>query len=128
MSPRALLLEDDPVLNQLFRQTLERAGVQVVTTFSVQDAESALLRQGPFDLLLVDMQLPDGTGIAFLRRHRNLIDEQGAQVIILTAEPRFRDEAEELGFEFYLEKPVSLVMLQRMVARLLGLSLPPQGT
>lgn len=124
MVRKALLLEDNPALHQLFRQVLEQTGLQVVATSLVQEAEEALHRYGPFDLLLVDMQLPDGTGLAFLRRHRVEFQREGVQVIILTAEPRFRYEAEEMGFEFYLEKPVSLVMLQRMVARLLGLSPP----
>ncbi len=124
MTLRALLLEDDPALHRLFRQTLQNLGLQVSSAYSLQEAEQVWQRQGPFDLLLVDMQLPDGTGLAFLRRHRDQVQREGVQVVILTAEPRFRYEAEDMGFEFYLEKPVSLVMLQRMVARLLGLSPP----
>lgn len=122
MSHRALLLEDDPALHRLFRQTLQGLGLQVFSAYSLQEAHQVWQRSGPFDLLLVDMQLPDGTGLAFLRQYRTELLREGVQVVILTAEPRFRYEAEEMGFEFYLEKPVSLVMLQRMVARLLGLS------
>ncbi len=124
MPQRALLLEDDPGLHRLFCQTLQGLGLQVSSAHSLQEAHQVWQRFGPFDLLLVDMQLPDGTGLAFLRQYRTELLREGVQVVILTAEPRFRYEAEEMGFEFYLEKPVSLVMLQRMVARLLGLSPP----
>ncbi len=119
--PRALVLEDEPLLNRMFGQVLRQLSLDVFQAQTLAHAEALLRQHRPFQLVLADMQLPDGVSLTLLQRLAQQLREDGTQVIILTAEPRFRDLAEQMGFEYYLEKPVSLEMLRHFVARVLNL-------
>lgn len=126
MGPRkALVLEDEPLLNRMFRKSLEQLGLQVWSATTVREAEALWRQHRPMALMLLDVQLPDGVSLELLRRYSEILRQEGTQVILLTAEPRYRHEAEEMGLEFFLEKPVSLAMLRHLVARLLQLPFVP---
>ena len=62
MSTRLLLLEDDPAIARTVAYALERDGLQVTHCLLVQDARQQMQRQ-PFDLLVLDVGLPDGCGL-----------------------------------------------------------------
>ena len=100
---RLLLLEDDITLGDGLRDFLRSEGhvVEWITTL----AETKGLAQEAFDLLLVDWNLPDGSGtdwIARLRRQGNV-----TPALILTARDRLSDRIEGLdcGADDYLVKP-----------------------
>ena len=69
MSTRLLLLEDDPAIARTVAYALERDGLQVTHCLLVQDARQQMQRQ-PFDLLVLDVGLPDGSGLDLLRELR----------------------------------------------------------
>jgi two-component system catabolic regulation response regulator CreB len=70
MSTRLLLLEDDPAIARTVAYTLERDGLQVTHCLLVQDARQQMQRHG-FDLLVLDVGLPDGSGLDLLRDVRH---------------------------------------------------------
>ncbi|NPA26235.1 MAG: response regulator [Chloroflexi bacterium] len=117
MSPAILVLEDEPLLNQLYTKALQRGGYDVTQAYTMAQARQKLAAQ-PFDFLLVDLRLPDGIATHLLREFRDRLREQGTHVVILTAEARYRDELQEMGFEHFFEKPISLDMLLRFLGRL----------
>ena len=117
MSTRLLLLEDDPAIARTVAYALERDGLQVTHCLLVQDARQQMQRH-PFDLLVLDVGLPDGSGFDVCRELRGFSD---VPVIFLTAR---NDEIDrvlglELGADDYVTKPFSpRELVARVRARL----------
>ena len=114
MSTRLLLLEDDPAIARTVAYALERDGLQVTHCLLVQDARQQMQRQ-PFDLLVLDVGLPDGSGLDLLRDVRHgqaaatLRLRQATPVLMLSARGEELDRVLglELGADDYLAKPFS---------------------
>ncbi len=117
MKAKVLVLEDEAPLNDLYTRVLARAGFAVDQAYSLAEAR-AFLEQGPYDFFVVDIRLPDGIATELLREYRERLTAQGTQVVILTAEARYRMELAEMGYEHYFEKPISLQMLSTFLQRL----------
>ncbi len=100
---RLLLLEDDPILGEGLRDYLRSEG-HVVEWFT-HLAEVQGMHGEPFDALLVDWSLPDGTGLDWIRSLRRT--DQSVPVIMLTARDRLMDRIQGLdsGADDYLVKP-----------------------
>ena len=116
---RILLVEDDPDLSRALQSGLERQGV-VADTVDTLAAASAALREPVHQLMLLDRQLPDGDGLAFVAAARAL--RPGLAVIMLTAKGSVGDRVEglDVGADDYLVKPVAIEELMariRAVAR-----------
>ncbi len=100
---RLLLLEDDDIFGEGLRDFLRSEGHRVEWCTSL---EMTRAHQGePMDALLVDWQLPDGSGVDWLAARRARGDATPA--IVLTARDRLRDRIEGLdgGADDYLVKP-----------------------
>jgi two-component system OmpR family response regulator len=114
---RLLLIEDDPTLGEGLRDYLAGDGHRVDWCACLADAD--LLRNEPFDAWLVDWQLPDGSGLEWVRAQR----ARGAAtpVLMLTARDRLVDRVAGLdaGADDYLVKPFEP---EEMAARLRAVS------
>lgn len=114
---RLLLLEDDPLLGEGLRDYLQGDGHVVDWCRSIGEAQA---RHGePFDAWLVDWQLPDGSGLDWLRGRRARGDTTPA--LMLTARDQLQQRIEGLdgGADDYLVKPFAP---EELVARLRALS------
>jgi two-component system OmpR family response regulator len=111
---RVLLIEDDTVLGAAVRDQLAADGHSVDWVQRLDTAGDALASAG-FDLLLLDLMLPDGLGLPFLRRLRARGDV--TPVIILTALDQISDRIEGLnaGADDYLVKPFDLAELSARI-------------
>lgn len=115
---RILITEDDPALAEALRFILTQSGYAVDWVQSGALADRAL-RDAVFDLLILDLGLPELDGFDVLRRLRKR--DSRVRVLILSA----RESAEEkvqgldLGADDYLAKPFSLEELQARVRALL---------
>ena len=111
-----LVLEDDASFAATLEDELRSRGHLVETTSSVAQARERL-RDGGFDVALLDLQLPDGSGMEVLRE----IGAEGLPVeaLVMTghAEVQTALEAMRLGAYDYLTKPPRLEELQVHVAR-----------
>lgn len=105
-----LLVEDDMDLGNGLRMALGDQGFSVVWVRRLEDAARAI-GAGGVDLLLLDLGLPDGDGLALL--HRLRLDGQHLPVIILTARDGLHDRLSGLdgGADDYLVKPFALAEL-----------------
>ena len=117
MPDRLLLVDDDPLLLDSVRFSLERAGYEVHSA-PTQAAALQAARAAPPDLAILDVGLPDGDGLKLCRAlqlHRSV------PVIFLTAHDREMDII--LGFEHgaddYVSKPFSMVALIMRVGAVL---------
>jgi DNA-binding response OmpR family regulator len=104
---RVLLVEDDAVLRDVMLRSLNDAGHRVDVASTVGDA-SQLWRVQPFDAVLLDLNLPDGSGLIALREARARDDH--TPVLILTARNRTDERIAGLdaGADDYLGKPFDL--------------------
>jgi DNA-binding response OmpR family regulator len=97
-----LVVEDDPRIAAVLVKGLRTQGFQVE---SVATGAEAIRRASDFDVLLLDLGLPDIDGLDVLRALRD--DGVGVPVVVITArtDPRDRAAAADLGADFYLTKP-----------------------
>jgi two-component system phosphate regulon response regulator PhoB len=108
MASRVLVVDDEPDLLELVRFNLDRSGFSVETAVSGCDALMRL-RCGPPDLMLLDLMLPDISGLQICREVRADAELAHLPVIMLTARA---DEADRvtglaLGADDYVTKPFS---------------------
>jgi hypothetical protein len=111
-----LLIEDHADTALVFARVLRRDHHQVTVAHSVREAEQAC-HGHPFDLLICDVELPDGTGFHLLERARRACS--GARGIIISAhsDDRRQAAAREAGFAAYLVKPLRIEDLRRAIER-----------
>src|SRR5689334_15294309 len=101
---RVLLVEDHADTRNVLGLLLNRCGCKTLTVKNVHEARTRLAEM-PFDILISDLNLPDGDGIDFVREAKQ---KQDLKAIALTA--RATDGEKEIGlkagFDFYLTKPI----------------------
>lgn len=109
---RVLIADDDPVTVQMIGAVLRGAGMEVVAAADAMQASMLAARTSP-DVMLLDIQMPGGTGLSVLRRLRASFRTSGLSVIAMTgtADDQTRAEAMELGALDCLEKPLDLKAL-----------------
>jgi DNA-binding response OmpR family regulator len=114
---RVLVVDDERPLRRLLRLYLEREGYTVLEAENGLDGLS-LLRQGGFDVALVDVMLPGLDGFELVRRIRG---ESDVAIILLTArgEETKRVTGLEIGADDYVVKPFSMPEVIARVGALL---------
>lgn len=120
-------MDDEPHIGLLLRPHLERLGYRVTLTRALAEARAVLGARGaPIDAVLLDLHLPDGSGLDFLRELRAATAAPQLPVLVLTAEgdDRVLAEAERLG-AVLLTKPFSPTKLTARIAGMLGESPHP---
>ena len=108
------LLEDDETLGRGIAMALTGPETSVICHPSLAKAQEALAEER-FDLLILDVNLPDGSGLGLLRQVRAAGDS--TPVILLTANNLELDEVTglEAGADDYITKPFSLAVLRARV-------------
>lgn len=121
--PSILLVEDDPSLALSVAQGFRENGFGVTTSHSFADAEKRLA-QSRFDLLVLDLGLPDGDGIDFLRRRAT--GREALPTVIITARGELEDRLRGLegGADDYLVKPFAFAELLARARALLRRARP----
>lgn len=109
-----LIVEDDRDLNQGLIRALKTQDRQVFSCGNLRHAREQLLCGTP-DLILLDLNLPDGNGLTLLRELRQ--KSTAPSVILLTANDTDEDVVKglELGADDYITKPFSLAILRARV-------------
>lgn len=104
MFSAALLVEDDAAVATLIQEGLAREGTSVRCAETVEAAQAALLQGAP-DLFLIDLVLPDGSGLTFLDDVRDLHPTVPVVVITGLDAPGQVVEGLDRGADLYLTKP-----------------------
>ena len=122
---RILIVEDDETLAQGIRLALQTSEVEI-TLCSTLARASETFRQGVFHLLILDINLPDGSGLDWLRELRR---GSAVPVILLTANDLELDIVGglESGADDYITKPFSLAVLRARVNAQLRRNAPVKG-
>jgi signal transduction histidine kinase len=113
---RALIVDDDSDSLELLRTVLEGEGAKVTTA---QNARAALDAQGPFDIIISDIGMPEIDGYTFMRSVRSRDSGASVPAIALTAYARAEDtdQAIRAGYQEHLAKPVDASRLIDVVKR-----------
>lgn len=116
---KILVVEDDRLLNSTLCYNLAAAGYTAEGVHTAAGAE-ALYKKGEYDLFVLDVNLPDGSGFDLCRAVKRRRPE--AAVIFLTANDMESDQLRgfELGADDYVTKPFSVSVFQKKVSALLG--------
>jgi PAS domain S-box-containing protein len=118
-----LVVDSAAAVREIVTDVLRRSGARVETAGSAQEALEVLVRTRP-DMLLTEIDLPDESGYALLRRVRSLPEDGGGRTpaAALTTHSRVEDRVEALlaGFQMHLAKPVQPAELVAVVANLVG--------
>jgi two-component system response regulator AtoC len=118
MTKRLLIIEDDASLSQMLQFHFEDEGFEIATASTCSEGLQ-LLGKTAFDLILLDQQLPDGTGLELLQQ----IDtrEPGPAVIMMTGQHdlELAIQAIKEGAADFVHKPIKSAELQIVVDRLM---------
>lgn len=109
---RILVVEDDRLLNNTLCYNLDTAGYAVDSALTKSAASNFLTRQD-YDLIVLDVNLPDGNGFDFCREVKERRPDTA--VIFLTANDMESDmlKGYELGAEDYVTKPFPMSVFQK---------------
>ncbi|MEO8945446.1 MAG: response regulator transcription factor [Gemmatimonadaceae bacterium] len=119
---RVLVADDEPHIGRIIKMKLEAGPFDVTLAFDGQEATDALVATDPqFDLILLDLMMPEKSGLDVLRTLRNEL-RSDAPAIILTAAGQDEQERAALdsGANAFVTKPFSPKKLYALVARLTG--------
>lgn len=107
MTSHLLLVEDDEALHRGIEFTLRQEGFQVSGARSIAEADAAV-SAGSFDLIVLDVQLPDGSGFDFCSRLRRASND--TPIVFLTASDGEIDIVRglDIGGDDYITKPFRL--------------------
>jgi DNA-binding response OmpR family regulator len=119
LSARILIVEDDVDLRETLGRALSREGYQV--SFAGDGSEGiSVVKQRPYDLVIVDLVMPKMGGIKMLEELRNLGLTIPSIVITAFGDRFLYQRAMELGASEFLLKPVKLVEVYRAVRGVLA--------
>jgi two-component system response regulator AtoC len=118
MNVRILIVDDEETLCYFLKESLEDKGYQAITAYTAADGMDVVTRQ-QIDLVLLDLKLPDGDGLAVLSEIRK--SDSNLPVIVLTGHAGVESavQAMKLGAYDYVEKPINLEELSITAAKAL---------
>ena len=122
MTTRILIVDDSSAMRAFIRATLEESG-----DVDIQEAENGfkalkLLPRGDFDLVLVDINMPDINGLELISFMRRSEKYRETPIIIVSTEgsEQTRSRGMALGADAYLQKPFTTNELQALVTKMFG--------
>ncbi len=120
---RILVIDDDADVHPLLRVTLTRLGYEPDLTVRADDGLARAASQA-YDLVLLDLMMPDLDGFEVARRLRADPATRDVPILVLTARSQLADEdaALEAGADDYLAKPIEADVLGARIAKLLDLA------
>lgn len=124
---RIILVEDDQMLGKAIKSALENEGNVVDWLHDIESCKAAL-KTTKFEILLLDINLPDGSGLDLVKKLR--LQKNNLPILILTARYQLWQKVEglDLGADDYLAKPFDLeellARIRSLVRRSKGVSSP----
>ena len=117
---RVLVIDDASLVRLYYRSALESAGFEVAEALNGLEALEALLGER-FDLLIVDVNMPQMDGLTLVRNLRGLPNYKHTPLLVLTTEntPERKMEGREAGATGWLVKPFNPERLLATVSKVL---------
>lgn len=120
---RALIVDDSPTARAQARSAVEDAQARLGLTLEVEEAGNGMealraLASEHIDILIVDLHMPDMTGLEVLAFWKTRKEKSRAIVVSTDVSPRDREKALEAGAFRFLEKPVTTDAMAEALAGL----------
>ena len=117
-APKLLLIEDDRIISQNLTEFLVQEGFQIQHAFTGKES-LAMLNSAQFDLLILDLNLPDFDGFHICQEFRK--HNSQTPILMLTAYDELEDKMKgfEMGADDYLTKPFFMVEVLARIKSLL---------
>ncbi len=108
-----LVIDDEEDLCALIKGVLKKEGFLVECAGSL--AAAAQMLQGRPDIVLLDNNLPDGTGLAYLQMHP--VDFMESYVVLISADPsgELQKKADKEGIRNFLPKPFTMTRMKEII-------------
>ena len=117
---RILLIEDSAVLSRRLIDLLSEPGRVCVTAQAATQSEALLrLQEATYDVLVVDIELAEGNGVAVIRQVRQLYPPDAQPVVVVLtnyASDFVRDHCFAAGADYFLDKMRDIARLKAVVA------------
>ena len=121
---RILIVDDSSVMRKIIERSLRQAGLEQAEVVEAGNGIEALaqVREGMFDLILSDINMPAMDGIEFLRQLVTIESAKGIPVVMVTTEGSESRvvEALSIGAKGYIRKPFTPDQIKERVVPLLG--------
>jgi DNA-binding NtrC family response regulator len=111
---KVLVIDDEPEIGRLFSKILSEEGCEVFAAMNGNDGICKIKKRNP-DLVILDLKLPQKSGIEVLREIRKFNEE--LKVVVLTAYETVESavEAMKLGAHDYLSKPIKIQKIKNLI-------------
>jgi CheY-like chemotaxis protein len=121
MAKRILVVDDDEMVLMALGELLKPEGYDVQTVSSGTEALQKLNQNG-YDLLMLDVIMPEMDGFELCKKIRDLDQYKDTPIVFLTAKSREEDRVRglEVGANLFLSKPISPDKLLQIVSDALG--------
>jgi CheY-like chemotaxis protein len=118
---RILIADDDRVLVHMLSAHLRARGHETVAAFDVMQTWMAIQRQ-PIDAIVLDIQMPGGTGMEVLRKIKTYSKTSLIPVVVLSGslDPHEVQKVKDLGADKFLPKPPDVDLLCETLSHLVG--------
>ncbi len=113
---RVLVVEDEATLRKNIDRSLRQEGFEVLIAPDVAAARQAL-EGSQFDIVCLNINLPDGNGLDLLEEARTAHPDLPAIIISGAATPEDRLRAKHLGVQGFLDKPFRLLQLIDLISK-----------
>jgi CheY-like chemotaxis protein len=100
-----LVVEDDPTLRQIYRQSLERKNYLIYEASNGEEALEKLKEIKP-QVIILDMMMPGMGGPTILQKIRQNPELAQIRIVVITAYPQFRESALHYEVDQFLTKPL----------------------
>jgi DNA-binding NtrC family response regulator len=109
-----LIVDDEPIVGERLKASLERAGFSVDAFFSSQDALKRM-QQEPYDVLVTDLKMKGPDGLDLLRAAKQKQPNIKAVVITGFATRQVAEEARSAGAVHFIAKPFKISELTKLL-------------
>lgn len=115
-SGKILIIEDDNDIAFVLKKMIEMDGYTAATAENGQVALDLIKKEGPFQLIFLDMQMPVMDGWGFAENFYKLYNH-AAPIVVMTAAADSKQRAKEVGANDCLAKPFEIAEFQSMVEK-----------
>jgi len=123
LNARILIVDDQETNVALLEQLLADNGYTAVTSTMLPAEVCALHRKDPYDLILLDLQMPVMDGFAVMEGLKTNITDAYLPVVVLTAQPGHKLRALQAGAKDFISKPFDLVEVKTRIHNMLEVRL-----
>lgn len=116
---RILIMEDDLGLQRIYNKALGKSNYTLDIASTLSEARE-LIQTKEYEVFICDIHMGRERGTDLLIEQRELLNKNGTQVVMVSAYGQYRTLVEDMGADFFLEKPISLGTLLTLVSRLMN--------